>query len=160
MASQAKKATATPSGKRRPRAAVQADTPPVVESGVPLPERALPWTGPRAKYPFATMEVGNSFETSKASVRSAVKKYRDAMLKLGTVVIFEVHPQKDGTYRCWRVEATGMPDGDDETACGDSKRSTPVVAPIKPKATPKRGLPVTRRRAGSAQAQPRTGAQA
>lgn len=75
-----------------------------VEQGVPLPGRPAPYTTRRAKYPFARMKIGDSFETPKPGVSSAVKKYRDRMAELGEVVAFLVRKQKNGRYRCWRVD--------------------------------------------------------
>lgn len=75
-----------------------------VERGVPLPGRPAPYTTRRAKYPFAVMLVGDSFETEKASVYSAAKKYRDRMAALGEVVVLVVRKQANGAYRCWRAD--------------------------------------------------------
>ncbi len=59
----------------------------VLETGVPIPKRVAPGGRRGSKYPFAQMEVGQSFlvadpETKAATIRSAVgafsKRYSDA----------------------------------------------------------------------------------
>lgn len=88
-----------------------------IEDGVPIPKPPLPYTTKRATYPFATMQVGQSFETSKPSVASAAKKYMDRMAARGEVVVLLVRKQKNGKYRCWR--------------CNESEAREPRLRPRK-----------------------------
>jgi hypothetical protein len=73
-----------------------------IERDVPFPNRPAPYTSRRAKYPFAQMQIGDSFATPSAGVASAAKKYRDRMAALGEVVVLVVRKQDDGCYRVWR----------------------------------------------------------
>ena len=66
---------------------------PRIEKNVPMPLR----------YPFAQMEVGDSFavppNVSRTTVNVAAKRYTD---KHGGK--FTVRLMPDRSYRCWRVE--------------------------------------------------------
>lgn len=73
-----------------------------IETNVPFPQRPEPYTTRRAYFPFAGLQIGDSFQTPKPSVASAAKKYVDRMAELGKVVILVVRKQKNGKYRCWR----------------------------------------------------------
>lgn len=77
---------------------------PVIESGIPPPTKAAPWTSKRAQFPFAGMVIGDSFVTAKPSVSSAKTKYVAAMARLGQEVYFEVHwDEKVKKFRCHRM---------------------------------------------------------
>ncbi len=66
---------------------------PLIEKNVPMPLR----------YPFAQMEVGDSFAlppgVGRTTVNVAAKRYAD---KHGGK--FTVRLMPDRSYRCWRVE--------------------------------------------------------
>lgn len=81
-----------------------------VEDGVPFPERPAPYTTARAVFPFATMKIGQSFETPKPSVASAATKYMNRMAARGEAVYLLVRKQKNGKYRCWRKDPKEAPE--------------------------------------------------
>lgn len=64
-----------------------------IENGIPITS----W-GSRTKYPFADMEVGDSFATDEKRVRAAVHTWS---LKHGRE--FVTRKQTDGTIRVWRT---------------------------------------------------------
>ena len=66
----------------------------VIEKGVPLPPRR----GPVSKYPFAEMEVGDSFVTDIMSIRGTAKQ---AAARYGKK--FTVRRVAEG-FRVWRIE--------------------------------------------------------
>jgi len=78
-----------------------------VQKGIPLPPRegSKGFGGP--KYPWATMEIGDSFEfTAKGtgfsiSPKNAAAQARHAGRKYGRT--FEVRLMPDGAVRCWRT---------------------------------------------------------
>jgi len=66
---------------------------PLIDKGIPFP----------SKYPFATMQVGDSFlvplGTSRFAVGQSAKRYGE---KHG--MKFTVRQVADKTFRCWRIE--------------------------------------------------------
>lgn len=66
-----------------------------IEKSVPLPKGR----GNRIDYPFDKMEVGDSFVAEIETVRGSSFYYGSKNNKK-----FVTRKQKDGTYRCWRVE--------------------------------------------------------
>lgn len=64
-----------------------------IDKGIPLP----------TKYPFAEMNVGDSFVVPAKVNRSAVNV---AAMRFGRKhgMKFTVRLTKDGTLRCWRIE--------------------------------------------------------
>lgn len=89
-----------------------------VESGIPVPARKGGRAG-GSKYPFATMEIGQSFlvdsETKIGTIRSAV----GAFTKTHKGYRFAIRQTDDGV-RVWRValkaegEVTPEAEGDDD----------------------------------------------
>ena len=70
-----------------------------VEDGVPIPDKRQP--GRPSKYPFETMEIGQSFFAPGIKVRkvgNAARHYRPKRFRCRTVVENGIR----GT-RCWRV---------------------------------------------------------
>lgn len=70
-----------------------------VEDGVPIPDKRQP--GRPSKYPFDTMEIGQSFFAPGIKVRkvgNAARHYRPKRFRCRTVVENGIR----GT-RCWRV---------------------------------------------------------
>jgi len=79
-----------------------------IEKGHALPEKT-----PSSKYPFADMEIGDSFlapaEQNESTVRSAAARFEKAT---GKRFIFEKRDQtKHGEtgLRCWRVDPAQYP---------------------------------------------------
>ena len=68
-----------------------------IEKGVPLPAKRRK---PSHRYPFAQMEIGDSFTTSASSVRGAMHAYASRRKELG--IHFTVEKQPDGRFRVWR----------------------------------------------------------
>lgn len=68
-----------------------------VEKNVPIPAGADGKAGAPRKYPFGTMEVGDSFivASGKVNLHSCATK---AGIKITQ------RKQEDGTYRIWRVK--------------------------------------------------------
>lgn len=70
----------------------------VIEKGVPLPQkRRRP-----SRYPFADMNVGDSFVTSNKSVRGAMIAYAKRHPK--KCLRFIAEAQETGNIRVWREE--------------------------------------------------------
>lgn len=106
-----------------------------IERNVPLPEKPAPYTTQRAVYPFAQMQIGDSFETGKASVSSAARKFRLRMAARGEVVVLVVRKQKSGKYRCWRVELGEAPPPRAASRKARPRARAAVKAPTTPRAT-------------------------
>lgn len=70
----------------------------VVESNVPLPAECSPCPG-RAKYPFSSMAIGDSFETDNPTASTAAYNYGR---RHGSR--FQSMKTPNDTYRIWRVE--------------------------------------------------------
>jgi hypothetical protein len=76
-----------------------------VEKGVPIPKQRARREG-GTKYPFAEMEVGDSFAVGFVS-----EKVLTAIRQASVRFVKERHPDRkfsfrkleDGSYRCWRV---------------------------------------------------------
>lgn len=68
----------------------------VIESAIPVPERRN-----AAKYPFASMKVGDSFVCGTNSIRSSVDCYSK---KYAPTNKYVVRKEVAGRYRIWRVE--------------------------------------------------------
>jgi hypothetical protein len=77
-----------------------------VSKDIPMPPRVSKGFG-GPKYPWTTMEIGDSFEmTAKGSglsieLRNAAAQARHAGRKYGRT--FEVRLMPDGAVRCWRT---------------------------------------------------------
>lgn len=73
------------------------DSPFAIEKGIPIPEQN--YSGKRGKphYPFAEMEVGDSFWSPRATVRTAAFAFGARQDR--SYVTREV----DGGYRVWRT---------------------------------------------------------
>ena len=70
----------------------------VIEKNIPLPQkRRRP-----SRYPFADMNVGDSFLTSNTSVRGSMIAYAKRHKSMGLRFIAET--QADGRIRVWREE--------------------------------------------------------
>ena len=73
-----------------------------IESGIPMPKRTAGRSG--SKYPFADMEVGESFavpgDVKAATIRSAVGAFAKRNPEVGK---FAVRGTDDG-LRVWRTE--------------------------------------------------------
>lgn len=65
-----------------------------IEKNVPMPLRAK-------KYPFAEMEVGDSFVTDVSAKRLSNSA---AFFGIKNNMKFSVRTLPDGSVRCWRVE--------------------------------------------------------
>lgn len=78
---------------------------------IPMPDAM--GRGQRAKYPFADMQVGESFEFTGdkqlQNIRNAMGKYQSShpefRFATRTVGEKEENGQKVKVYRCWRIEA-------------------------------------------------------
>lgn len=70
-----------------------------IEKNVPVPPRNAAINEKARKYPFPSMEVGDSFTTEDTKVRGAAYQW-------GTVnggKKFSVRKQGDGSFRVWRI---------------------------------------------------------
>jgi hypothetical protein len=70
-----------------------------IEKGIALPARGRP---PSGRFPFAKMQIGDSFVVENADVPN-VRVYAHLFgVKSGTMK-FSVRKAEGGEYRCWRV---------------------------------------------------------
>lgn len=72
-----------------------------IEKNLPLPERQRGTPGRNAKYPFAKLEVGDSFFIPGIKVQSASRNANYHSMRLGRKFVCRT---VDGGVRIWRIE--------------------------------------------------------
>ena len=73
-----------------------------VQSGVPIPKRLHRggWVSGTSKYPFAKMNVGDSFQIPKKNIAVTARQWKKAAGKHDWRFVVR---QFEGSYRIWRI---------------------------------------------------------
>lgn len=77
-----------------------------IDKNIPIPAetRGKKHIGAKRKYDFGKMEIGDSFIMNYSERMSVYSCLRDYNKNNGTAIKIKTAKEKEGQYRCWRVE--------------------------------------------------------